>query len=111
MQKMLIQLDEERIKREGKYSIEKMWSIIDEAFSYGQCIKEVQSDGSVMYSGNPNRDNYLCDFGIAYVVLMDKIWFADFASKWIWYNNDDDENLPFQDSDCLVRAKKEFGLI
>lgn len=111
MQKMLIQLDEERIKREGKYSLEKMWSIIDEAFSHGQCIKEFQSDGSVMYSGNPNRDNYLSDFGIAYMILMDKKWFAEQASKWIWYNNDDDENLPFQDTDCLIRARKEFGLI
>lgn len=111
MQKMLIQLDEERIKREGKYSLEKMWAVIDEAFSHGQCIKEVQPDGAVMYSGNPNRDNYLSDFGVAYVILMDKKWFAELAVKWIWYDNDDDENLPFVDSDCLIRARKEFGLI
>lgn len=55
--KMLIQLDTERILEDGKYSLADIWQSIDGKFS-PECIKEEQPDGSVLYSGNPNRDYY-----------------------------------------------------
>lgn len=112
MEYMVVKLDEERIKKEGKYSIEKMWKIIDEAFNHGgDIIKKVQSDGSVEYWGNPKNPNYMCWFGIAYLALKKIKWLAIFAEKWIWYDNDDNEDLPYQDTDCLIRTRKEFGII
>lgn len=108
MQKMEIKLDEERIRADGK-DINKMWADIDKAFEEGQCIKEVQKDGSVVYYGNPNRTNYLSDFGVAFVQLSYKKWFAYYALKCMWYDNDDDETLPFQEMNSLIEMKKEFG--
>ena len=105
MQKMLIQLDVEKIERERKYNLQDVWRLIDEIFAKGKCTKEIQSDGAVMYSGNPNRNNNLADFGLAYLLLQKRDWFVDNAKTWIWYNNDDDESLPFQDTDCLKRIR------
>lgn len=34
-----------------------MWRVIDKRFA-GECIKEIQSDGSVMYAGDPHKDYF-----------------------------------------------------
>ena len=104
MIKMLIQLDEERIKADGKYSSKKMWDFIDEVFEDKRCIKEVQPDGSVMYSGNPNRNNYLADFGCVYLNLKNWSLLAQYCSKWIWYENEEDE-LSYSDEDLLAKLR------
>ena len=44
MMKMLIQLDEECVKKDGKYSLGDIWQSIDGKFS-PECIKEEQPDG------------------------------------------------------------------
>lgn len=111
MQKMLIQLDVEKIERQDKYDIKDMWQVIDEIFDKQKCVKEVNDDGSVMYSGNPNSDNHLADFGVAYITLKSSPWFLEYAAKWIWYDNDEDENGPFEESDTLFRVKKKLGMI
>ena len=109
MQKMLIQLDVEKIEREDKYDINKMWELIDEVFAERQCTKEVNADGSVMYTGTSKDDNYFGNFSSAYIILRQKRWFFENVKDWHWYDNDDDETLPFQDMDCLADAKKELG--
>ncbi|MDE6605349.1 MAG: hypothetical protein K2O31_04960 [Clostridia bacterium] len=111
MQKMLIQLDVEKIERDNKYDIKDMWKAIDEIFAKQKCVKEVNEDGSAMYLGNPNTDNYLADFGIAYITLKSSSWFLEYALKWIWYDNDEDENGSFEESDTLYRVKKKLGMI
>lgn len=111
MEYMVVKLDEERIKKEGKYSIEKMWNAIDYAFRDGHIIKKPQSDGSVEYWGNPEDPNYLGYFGAAYITLKKTKWFAIYAEKWTWHGNDDNEELPFDCEDCLMRARKEYGMI
>ena len=47
MMKMLIQLDEEKVVKDGKYKLEDMWRVIDAKFDKYDCVKEIQSDGSV----------------------------------------------------------------
>ena len=106
MQKMLIQLDEERINAEGKYDIEKMWKVIDSFFEEGECIKEVLPDGAVMYHGNPKKPNYLAYFGMAYAELEDIEWFVKYVSKWIWYENSNDASQDFLETDCKIRMGK-----
>lgn len=104
MMKMLIKLDEERVLRDGKYDLADMWRLIDEKF-VGDCVKEVQADGAVLYSGNPMRD-YYTRINLACLNLKQCHWFAQYCTKWIWYDNDDNEELPFQDIDVLARQRK-----
>ncbi len=108
MMKMLIKLDEERVLRDGKYDLADMWREIDELFENG-CVKEEQSDGSVLYSGKVDKDYFTC-ISVAYIRLSNREWFARYCSKWIWYDNDDDEGLPFQDINLLEKERKRNPL-
>ena len=110
MMKMLIQLDEERIKADDEYDLQEMWQAIDEVFEDVKYIKEVQPDGSVMYLGNPNRDNLLADFGCAYLTLTDWEPIAKYCCKWICYDNEDNEDLPLADEDVLAKLRQRAPL-
>lgn len=105
MMKMLIKLDEERVLRDGKYDLADMWRKIDEQFENG-CVKEVQPDGSALYSGKADKDYFTC-ISIAYIRLSSREWFAQYCNKWIWYDNDDNESLPMQDMDVLAEERKD----
>ena len=108
MMKMLIKLDEDRIKTDGKYNRADLWRVIDGQFNNG-CIKEVQPDGAVLYSGDPTKD-YYTRINLAAIVLKKTHWFGKYCTKWIWYDNDDNEELPFQDIDVLERQRKNNPL-
>lgn len=105
MMKMLIKLDEDRIKSDGKYDLADMWRVIDRQFNNG-CVKEVQPDGAVMYSGEIDKD-YFTRISVAYLFLKRQSWFGQYCCKWIWYDNDDNESLPMQDMDVLAEERKD----
>lgn len=108
MMKMLIKLDEDKIRADGKYDVVAVWKWIDKRFE-NACTKEIQSDGAVLYSGDPQRDYYTC-IGLAYLALREQKWFASYCRQWIWYDNDDDEELPYQDMNVLLREKHDNPL-
>ena len=108
MMKMLIKLDEERIKADEKYDLADMWRKIDEQFEKA-CTKELQPDGAALYSGDPNK-NYYATIMLAYMRLSEDKSFAKYCSKWIWYSNDDNESLPMQDTDVLAMEQKDNAL-
>ena len=109
MMKMLIQLDEERVIKDGKYKLEDMWRVIDAKFDKYDCVKEIQPDGSVLYTGNPKKDYYTC-ITLAYLTLKGQKWFAKYCKQWMWYDNDDDEDLPYQDINVLARERQDNPL-
>ena len=104
MMKMLIQLDEERVLSDKKYALSDMWRIIDKQFA-GECDKEVQPDGSVLYSGNPNKD-YFTRINVAAMYLKSRKWFAEYCKRLILYDNDYNEAMPFDEIDVLSRQRK-----
>lgn len=105
MMKMEIKLDEERIKRDGEYDVAELWASIDKEFE-NACTKEVQADGSVMYVGIPDKD-YYTDFATGYMILSEVKPVLKYCIKWIWYDNDDDESLPFDEEDIILHLKEE----
>ena len=109
MMKMLIKLDEERVRRDGKYDLADMWRKIDEQFEKYNCIKEVQPGGGVLYSGNPDYDYYTC-MGLSYLSLRKQRWFALYCNEWIMFSNEDDESLPLSDENLLVKERLENPL-
>lgn len=104
MMKMLIKLDEDRVKSDGKYDLADMWRAIDEKFDKYHCVRGGQPGGGVLYSGNPDSDYYTC-MGLSYLSLRKQEWFARYCSEWILYDNDDDEDLPLQDIDLLTKER------
>ena len=103
MMKMLIRLDERKIETDGIYDLADMWRLVDSKFEKA-CTKEVQADGSRLYSGKSDKDYYTC-ISLAYMVLSEQDWFAQYCIKWIWYDNDDDESLPLGDEDVLAKER------
>lgn len=108
MMKMLISLDEERVLRDGKYPLANMWQKIDAQFEKC-CKKEKQPDGSVVYAGEMQKD-YYTQINLAAIYLKRQKWFAEYCNKWIWYDNEDDETLPYQEIDVLARQRRQNAL-
>ncbi len=102
MMKMLIALDEPRIKYcSNEYTLSEIWKMIDQSFTKA-CSKKVLADGSVLYSGKEKKDYYSCMMG-AYIHLKGCPWFGKYCIKWILFDNQDNPDLPFQDIDLLAR--------
>ena len=108
MLKMLIQIDEERLVKDDRYDLDNYWESIDFRFK-DNCTKEVLPDGSVLYSGIEGA-NYFADIGGAYINLNRKQWFADYVTKWIWYDNDGMEDKPLYPIDIIARERKDNPL-
>ena len=79
MMQMLIKLDEERVKADGKYDLADMWRKIDERFEAG-CVKEVLQDGSAMYTGDDDKD-YFTDMAAAYILFSESEWFTKYCTS------------------------------
>lgn len=108
MMKMEIKLDEAKIAADGKYTSKAIWDYIDKVFQKSNCTKESLTDGAVLYTGDTATDDHLGDFMAVHWTLSESKVFAKYCVKWILYDNDDDENLPFQDMDVLEREWSEF---
>lgn len=112
--KMEIKLDEERIKRDGEYTVEELWEKIDEEFE-NACKKKIQADGSVMYTGILFKD-YYTDMMSAAMIFSEYEWFAKYCVKWLWYENEDiddeeyDDSVPLYVTDVLAEERKENPL-
>lgn len=102
MMKMLIRLDEEKILKDGIYDLEGMWKLIDERFVEQMCIKEVQTDDSVVYKGNPKRKDNFSAFGILCRFFNNTKWFVENCK--ICKLFEEFENTKYSISvDCLAR--------
>lgn len=105
MLKMLIQIDEDRLIKDDRYDLKNYWEVIDRKFA-DNCTKEVLPDKSVLYSGIPGAD-YFHDIARGFVGLLDKQWFADYVTKWIWYDNEGMEDQPLYPIDLLEKQRKK----
>ena len=80
MMKMLIELDENKILQDGKYSLSKMNSYISNAFEERNMIKE---------SGKWYTNGTFASCGSLALILSSKEWFMDNVQKWLWYDDED----------------------
>ncbi len=106
MMKMQIGIDEERVRKDGLYDLADMWRLIGKTFLEYGCTAERQGDGSMLYSGTATNDYYTA-INLAVYFLEIQPWFAQYCTKWIWYDNDDNEELSFQEINLLVRRQQD----
>jgi hypothetical protein len=85
MTKMQILLDDEKIRREKRYSAEKIRDFVDTVF-IEKCKLTKDADG--YYIGSGAGDD-LMRFGKANYLLSSKDWFLENVKSWIFYCNDD----------------------
>ena len=108
MHKMLIRLDEEKIRKDGLYTVEQIWEMIDEkSFLTGRFEKKTQENGGIMYVGNtrdPRYEDWMGLMGAFYASIRDKKWFARYVLQWILYTNEEETDCgDFDDEDLLER--------
>ena len=89
---MKIQMDEEKILREGKINLQKVYAALDRIFAKYSLVKgETEPDGTLTYWGTESNKDF-GRFCMAANNLEDvNTWFVPNCKKWIW---GDDEEVP-----------------
>ena len=80
MMKMFVELDENKILKEGKYNLSKMNLFISSAFAKRNMM--LDSDG--WYSNGT-----FASCGSLALILSSKDWFMTNVQKWLWYDDED----------------------
>ncbi|MDA3053277.1 hypothetical protein OFO01_07065 [Campylobacter sp. JMF_01 NE2] len=85
-----IVLDEAKIKQEGKYSVDELWSKIDKIAN--SCNMQ-KSDANTYYA--TSDENGFSNLGsFAYVYLIKEKWFIDNVKEWLWLDEEEgDEDM------------------
>lgn len=91
MLKLEIKMDDGKINREQRYSVDSIYSTLEKTFSQYHLRKENEPDGTVVFYGNGHAKDYGA-FGCIITSLKEKAWFMDYVTKWVWYNSDDGED-------------------
>ncbi len=85
--KIEIELDDEKIIREGKYEIADIYATIRSWFAE-EDIPEVKNDSHTLtfISARTDRDDF-ARMGLLEVSLIKVPWFKPYVTKMLWYNN------------------------
>ena len=103
MNRMIIELDEQKIKTQGKYDINKLWEEINKPFIEKKM--SIKKEGPQTIYFNPFDDLSTQEFGYAYMSLMTKKWLVEVCLKWLWIEDNNEVG------DCLAVLKEEVGVI
>jgi hypothetical protein len=106
MVKVEIVLDEEKVKKEGKYNLDEMYKAIDDLFlSYGADRCESENKGVAYCSQSGEKD--LAVIGGAVSELEDEQWFVNSVTLWQWFIGNG-ENVVCED--ILQEYRDSFGV-
>jgi hypothetical protein len=108
MIKMQIIMDNNRIKHQGQYTIEKIGNAVDE-FLVGKLGFVKAEDGFYLGNGGGKDFSY---FGIAFNTLRKKTWFIDNVETWLYYNSDasdDPDDFVIEDFKAASLAHKKIS--
>lgn len=81
MMKMLIELDEDKIRKEGIYSLDKMNAYLESLFEKRNMYKDEEN----WYTGG----NFV-SCGSLVATLSRTDWFLECVGTWLWYDSSDD---------------------
>ena len=110
MIKMIIKMNQDKILRDGDYTIDQVNSTIDRIFAEkGMEKKEV--DGRVEFCGHERTTDFAY-FGKIMTGLKKQSWFIDNADTWLLCSNDDtDDPLVYNEEDLLKHYKLTRGFL
>lgn len=100
MIKMLIELNEEKIKQEGIYSFEKMQQYIRD---------EIEAVGGRLDTDGWYTDGTWEGFGAVASVLEQTEWFLRYVKTWLWRNTDYEYNGNIHVEDLLQEVMAEIA--
>ena len=109
MMNMLINLDREKIERDGKYTVEEVWNMVNDVTGKYDFKQEKQENGGILYVGQGAQSSF-DGCSCSYVILSECEWFARYVSEWIWYESDDYDENKWYDDDILASEREENPL-
>ena len=102
---MQIKMDEEKITRDGRYSLAKIKGTLDD-YLVSRLSFTKGDDGFYLGSGSPDDFG---NFGLAMVTLGKKSWFMDNVDTWLYFNsNDSNDPEDFEVEDFKEFCKKRY---
>ena len=104
MMNMLINLDREKIEKDGKYTVDEVWEMITKEFEGYPFKQEEQEDGGILYVGQGEQSSF-SGCNCAYVGLSECEWFARYVSEWIWYETFPFDKTKWGGSDLIVKER------
>lgn len=103
MQKMYIELDEDKVNKSGRRTVPYVWAWLDKVFKEkgGNAIKEETEKGA-WYCSNSQAQNNIEKFCMIYLKLKQTNEFMSYVKVWNWYNNDLTGSEEFECEDCIT---------
>ena len=104
MMNMLINLDREKIEKDGKYTVEEVWNMVNDVTGKYEFKQEKQEDGAILYVGQGEQSSF-DGCGCSYVILSESEWFARYVSEWILYETFPFDKTKWGGSDLIVKER------
>ena len=94
MRKVELALNENKIKSEGKYSLEAIYEALDESFiDYASMQKQKQADGTIIYFAPKMIDeNHYAKIWVSIKEYVKEKWFTENAVKYLYGDTYESEN-------------------
>lgn len=110
MLKVSIRMDEDKIKREEKYSLDTIYRSIDELFQKMELPRMEDSSDSLVYR-DCGRPQDFGRFGYAVITLKNHSWFMENVAEWFLYDSDDsDDPEDFNVEDLRKHYRQKLGM-
>ena len=101
MIKMIIKMDDDKIRSHNDYTPDRVYSALDRIF-FKKGMERTDTDRGIEYIG-PGKAADFAHFGNIILGLKEKPWFMDNASTWLFCNSDDSDNPEdFSEEDLLL---------
>ena len=85
--KLEIELDEDKIRADGEYTVEQLRQHIIDSFADVGITNMVEDGKTIIFIDNSYNFDYFARFGlIASDLYYDEPWFSKYANKMLWYN-------------------------
>jgi hypothetical protein len=104
MIKMQIIMDDKKIKSEGKYSVQKIVTALDNLFLHKLGFEKSYNG---FYLGLGDAQDY-GKFGYAFSQIYDKAWFIDNVKTWLYYISDEETPDDFAIEDMKAQCQNEL---
>lgn len=93
-------MDDDKIKKQGQYSVEQIYSALDRIFTE-KGMQKLETNRGIEYLGHDKSADFAL-FGQIALGLKNQSWFMDNAKTWLLCSNDDVDNPEdFSEEDLL----------
>lgn len=111
MLKMIIRMDDNKIRTEKKYRLDGIYKTIDSTFIKMGLLRMEETSGLLVYRDNGSAKDY-GRFGKIVNMLKKQAWFMDNVTVWLLCDSDDSDSPDdFNEEDLLghYRQKQAMG--